>query len=119
MSNPPMFAVNALMRLTASYTFLSLYCTLLSNILSTKVPKLIMLKKDGSGREIKKRISDYLTFSMRSSPIDPDRSTKKMYSPLYWPKLDYIYLGGKKVRLMYPFPKMQIGFKKSCCSNVN
>lgn len=38
-----------------------------------------MLKIELSGRDLRNKISDSLAFWIRSPPIDPDLSNKKMY----------------------------------------
>lgn len=79
----------------------------------------MILKIEASGRDLRKRINEFLACYMRSPDIEPDRSSRKMYSPRYWSKLDLADFGGKKETLTHSWPIVQMGFEKSACSKEN
>lgn len=79
----------------------------------------MILNNDCSGSDFKKRMRDAFAFEILSPSMEPERSSKKIYSPLYWSKLDLLDLGGKKVRLRHWLPMVHMGFSNSCCSKVN
>lgn len=88
---------------------------LVLNILSNLLPKLMILYIEFSGRDFRNKIRDYFAFSILLPPMEPDRSSRKMYSPLYASKLDLADLGGNRVTLMQLDPVVQIGLPKSDC----